>query len=300
MNESTTLQSPTPRTSFAANLPGRARRARVRVHQRSGAALSIIAGAIIVGLPLAAVFLPFAHNPLQPDVNSIALAPSADHWFGTDGNGMDVFSRTIEAARLDLPIALAATAIALVVGVPLGLFATTGRIGEAIMRVVDAFAALPIIVIAVVSIQLMGGGATNVILAIALVAAPRFVRLSRAAAISLRSARYVEAAVAIGCSPLRVAFNHILRNAYGVVLVQATLTTAGALSTIAALNFLGVGVRPPQPSWGAMIQDGISMLIQGQWWAAAFPALTILLVIASLNILAGAVENKIERVEQSR
>ncbi|WP_427017531.1 ABC transporter permease [Pseudarthrobacter sp. P1] len=246
------------------------------------------------------MLLPFPHNPLQPDVNSIALAPGAVHWFGTDNNGMDVFSRTIEAARLDLPISLAATAIALAIGVPLGLFATTGRAGEAIMRVIDAFAALPIIVLAVVSIQLMGGGATNVIIAIALVGAPRFVRLSRAAAISLRSSRYVEAAVAIGCSPARVAFNHIFRNAYGVVLVQATLTTAGALSTIAALNFLGVGVRPPQPTWGAMIEDGFSMLIRGQWWAAAFPALTILVVIGSLNIIAGAIENKIERVERAR
>jgi peptide/nickel transport system permease protein len=225
--------------------------------------LAVVAAGIIVALPLAAIFLHLPQNPLQPDVESMALAPNSVHWFGTDGNGMDVFSRTIESARLDLPISLAATAIALVIGVPLGLFATTGVAGEAIMRVVDAFAALPIIVIAVVSIQLMGGGATDVILAIALVAAPRFVRLSRAAAISLRSSRYVEAAVAIGCSPIRVAFNHIFRNAYGVILVQATLTTAGALSTIAALNFLGVGVKPPQPSWGAMIEDGVSMLIRG-------------------------------------
>ncbi|AUI53229.1 hypothetical protein AC20117_06800 [Arthrobacter crystallopoietes] len=269
------------------------------MRNRTNPTLTVIAGLFLIGLPLAAL-LPFPHDPLQPDAASTAIAPNSDHWFGTDGIGMDVFSRTIEAAQIDLPIALAATVLSLLVGVPLGLFATSGRIGDAVMRVIDAFAALPIIVIAIVAIQLMGGGATDVILAIAIVGAPRFVRLTRAAAISLRSARYVEAAIATGCSPVRVAFNHIFRNAYGVVLVQATLTAANALGTIAALNFLGVGLRPPQPSWGGMINDGASMLVRGEWWAAAFPALAMLLVIGSLNILAGAIENKIERVERAR
>jgi ABC-type dipeptide/oligopeptide/nickel transport system permease subunit len=151
--------------------------------------MAAIAVAIIVGLPLMAVVAPLPHDPLRPDTDAIGIAPNGTHWFGTDGNGMDIFSRTIEAAKLDLPVALAATALSLLVGVPLGLFATSGRLGEAIMRVIDAFAALPIIVIAVVSIKLMGGGATDVVLAIAIVAAPRFVRLSRAAAMALRSAR---------------------------------------------------------------------------------------------------------------
>ncbi|MCG2622563.1 ABC transporter permease [Arthrobacter sp. I2-34] len=289
-----------PSTSPGLRPPAWARRARMRAHGRSSPILTAFAAAVIIGLPLVALVLPLPHDPLRPDPDSIGIAPNLSHWFGTDENGMDVFARTLEAAKLDLPIALAATGLSLLVGVPLGLFATSGRAGEALMRIVDAFAALPIIVIAVVSIQLMGGGATDVVLAIAIVAAPRFVRLSRAAAVSLRSSRYVEAAVAIGCSPVRVAFNHILRNAYGVVLVQATLTAASALGAIAALNFLGVGVRPPQPTWGAMISDGFSMLIRGEWWAAAFPTAAMLLVIASLNIVAGAIENRIERVERAR
>ncbi|MCA4134010.1 ABC transporter permease [Arthrobacter sp. M4] len=289
-----------PRTSPGLRVTGWPRRSRNFLTNKSSTVLTAIAVAVIVGLPLLALFAPLPHDPFRPDTNAIGIAPNGIHWFGTDGNGMDVFSRTIEAAKLDLPIALAATALSLVVGVPLGLFATSGRIGDAIMRVIDAFAALPIIVIAVVSIKLMGGGATDVILAIAVVAAPRFVRLSRASAMTLRSARYVEAAAAIGCSPVRIAFNHIFRNAYGVVLVQATLTAANALGTIAALNFLGVGVKPPTPTWGAMINDGVSMLIRGEWWAAAFPTAAMLLAIASLNVIAGAVENKIERVERVR
>lgn len=289
-----------PRTSPGLRAVAWARRGQTLLVNRSSPIMAAIAMVIIVGLPLMALVAPLPHDPMRPDTDAIGIAPNGTHWFGTDGNGMDIFSRTIEAAKLDLPVALAATALSLLVGVPLGLFATSGRLGEAIMRVIDAFAALPIIVIAVVSIKLMGGGATDVVLAIAIVAAPRFVRLSRAAAMALRSARYVEAAAAIGCSPVRIAFNHIFRNAYGVVLVQATLTAANALGTIAALNFLGVGVKPPTPTWGAMINDGVTMLIRGEWWAAAFPTAAMLLAIGSLNVIAGAIETKIERVERAR
>lgn len=289
-----------PRTSPGLRATGWAQRGRAVMLTHSSTALTSAAALVLVGLPVLAFVMPQRFSPFAPDPNMIGAAPNATHWFGTDGNGMDVFSRTIEAARLDLPISLGATVLALMVGVPLGLFATSGRVGEALMRVVDAFAALPTIVIAVVGIQLMGGTPFDVVLAIAVVAAPRFVRLSRAAALSLRSSRYVEAAMATGCSPLRIAFNHIFRNAYGVVLVQATLTAANALGTIAALNFVGVGAKPPQPSWGGMIADGFSMLIRGDWWAAAFPTLAMLLAIGSLNILAGALENRIERVERAR
>ena len=289
-----------PRTSPGLRAAGWAQRGRTIVLAYSTTTFTVAAAVVIVGLPVLALFMTHRFSPFTPDPNMISIAPNATHWFGTDGNGMDVFSRTIEAAKLDLPISLGATALALLVGVPLGLFATSGRAGDMLMRIVDAFAALPTIVIAVVAIQLMGGTAFDVVLAIAVVAAPRFVRLSRAAALSLRSARYVEAAIATGCSPLRVAFNHIFRNAYGVVLVQATLTAANALGTIAALNFLGVGAKPPQPSWGGMIGDGFSMLIRGDWWASAFPALAMLLAIASLNILAGALESRIERVERAK
>ena len=289
-----------PPTSASIRAVRWSRRGRLRLGARWNGIAATIAVIVIIGLPVLALIGPYPIDPFRPDPNAIGIAPNGVHWFGTDGNGMDVFARTIEAAKLDVPISVAATLFALVVGVPIGLFATTGRVGDAVMRVVDAFAALPIIVIAIVAIQLMGGGAWNVILAIAIVGAPRFVRLSRASAIALRSSRYVEAAVAIGCSPMRVAFNHVFRNAYGVVLVQATLTAANALGTIAALNFLGVGVNPPVPTWGAMISDGASMLIRGEWWAAAFPTLAMLLVIASFNVIAGAIENRIERVERAR
>ncbi|MFE4413986.1 ABC transporter permease [Streptomyces sp. NPDC056821] len=272
---------------------GRVRAVSARFHRRD---LGIIgATAFLVGLCAIALLAHFPNSPTTPDVSAIALPPSGAHPFGTDISGFDVFARTIDAAARDVPIAVTGSLLSLLIGVPIGLFATTGRLGEACMRVIDAFSALPMIVLAIVAIQLLGGGAFDIVAAIAVVNVPRFCRLTRAEAISLRSARFVEAAVAIGCSPVRIAFNHVFRNAYGVVLVQATLAGANAIGVIAALNFLGVGVHPPQPTWGSMIHDGSAMLIQGQWWAAVFPTVAIFLVVCAFTVIADGVEGRVER-----
>lgn len=254
----------------------------------------ILSCVVVAGLPLAGLLLPLPFDPVQPDVLNVANSPSGTHWFGTDQSGYDVFSRTISAAARDVPLALGATILALLIGVPLGLAATQGKGGEFLMRVVDAVAALPIIVIAVVFVQVLGGSALDVVIAIALVGIPRFVRVTRSSAITLRSARFIEAAIAIGSTPWRVSFNHILRNSYGVVLVQATLTAANGISAIAALNFLGIGIKPPYPTWGSMINEGTVMLLRGEWWAAFFPTLAIVLFIGALNAISNAIEHHME------
>lgn len=180
-----------------------------------GLVVSIV---IIVGFPLAGLLLPVPFSPTAPDIEAIGLPPSLQHWFGTDESGFDVFSRTVSAAGRDVPLAVGATMIALVIGVPLGLAATQGWGGDVMMRIVDAFSALPIIVIAVVFVQVLGGSALNILMAIALIGIPRFIRITRSSAITLRSARFVEAAVALGATPARVAISHVLRNSYGVIL----------------------------------------------------------------------------------
>jgi len=256
-----------------------------------GLVVSIV---IIVGFPLAGLLLPVPYSPITPDIDSIALPPSWQHWFGTDESGFDVFSRTVSAAGRDVPLAVGATLVALVIGVPFGLAATQGWGGDFIMRIVDAFSALPIIVIAVVFVQVLGGSALNILMAIALIGIPRFIRITRSSAITLRSARFVEAAVALGATPIRVAISHVLRNSYGVVLVQATLTAAAGIGTIAALNFLGIGVKPPEPTWGSMINSGTAMLLRGEWWAAAFPTLAIIIFIGALNSAGNSIERRME------
>ncbi|WP_320669056.1 ABC transporter permease [Patulibacter defluvii] len=252
----------------------------------------LIAGCVILLLMLAAAFVaPLPFDPLSPTIADTLKEPGGGHWFGTDRVGFDVFSRTIYSARRDIPLALASTMVSVVLGVPLGLFAASGKWGERFMRVVDVVQALPTIVIAIVIVQLMGGGAIVIIGAIAVVNVPRFTRLVRGEAISLREMRFVEAAVALGSSRSRILVNHILRNAYGIVLVQASLVAANSIIVIAALNFLGLGFSPPEPTWGSMIQDGAQNMAQGQWWMATFPGIAVFVAVMSFNLIADGLEH---------
>lgn len=273
----------------------RSRRIRSTLWDNAGIVIGVL---VLAGLILASFVLPLPHDPLRPDPTALVQPPSAAHPFGTDASGFDVFSRTIESAQRDLPLALIGTIASMLVGIPLGLFASSGRVGEAVMRVVDAFAALPMIIIAVVAVQLMGGGVINIIFALAVVNIPRFMRLVRGESLALRKARFVEAAIAIGCSPLRVGFNHVFRNAYGIVLVQASLSAANAVVVIAAMSFLGIGVSPPTPTWGSMIQEGTTTMVQGNWWVVFFPALAIFVVVSALNFIADGIEKHFEDTER--
>jgi len=273
----------------------RRRRRRSSPASNSGIAIGVL---VLLGLILASLVLPLPHDPLRPDPTALVQPPSSAHPFGTDASGFDVFSRTIESAQRDLPLALIGTLASLLIGVPLGLFASSGRVGEGLMRVVDAFAALPMIIIAVVAVQLMGGGVVNIVFALAIVNIPRFMRLVRGESLALRKARFVEAAIAIGCSPLRVGFNHVFRNAYGIVLVQASLTAANAVVVIAAMSFLGIGISPPTPTWGSMIQDGTTTMVQGNWWVVFFPSLAIFIVVSALNFIADGIEKHFEDTER--
>jgi peptide/nickel transport system permease protein len=262
------------------------------VARAAGRNAGLVAGAaILLAMLGAAFFAPLPYDPLSPAADSTLQSPSSAHWFGTDRIGFDVFSRTIYAARDGIPLAIGAALFSAAFGVPLGLFAASGRWGERAMRGVDVFQALPTVVLAVVIVQLVGHGALVIILAIATINVPRFARLVRGEAIGLREARFVEAAVATGCSPARVLVNHVLRNAYGIVLVQCSLVAAESIIVIAALNFLGLGFSPPEPTWGSMIQDGAQSMAQGQWWIAVFPGIAVFVAVMSFNLIADGVEH---------
>jgi peptide/nickel transport system permease protein len=246
----------------------------------------------VVLLWLASLLAPLPHSPTQPDANLVSQAPSADHWFGTDVNGFDVFSRTIAAAATDLPLAVGGTLLALLLGVPLGLLASSeGWLSNLIMRTVDALQALPLLILAVALVALAGNNIGSVVVAIVVVSAPGFIRLVRSGALVVRNSRYVEAAIATGCSTGRVLRVHVLPNVMSLVLAQASLGIAMAVVIIAGLNFLGVGIHPPDPTWGSMINDGAGVIAQGQWWVALFPSLAIILVITCLNAVARAAED---------
>lgn len=247
---------------------------------------------------LGGFFLPLPYPPTKPDPTSILLPPSAGHWFGTDTSGFDVFSRTVASARHDLPLAVLGALFSGLLGVPLGLAVSIkGASGERGMRALDAFQAFPLLILAVTIVTLAGNRLNAVVLAIVVINVPLFMRLVRSEALALREARFVEAAEAIGASRSRILGLHILPNLSGVILVQSSITAAHALIVIAALSFLGIGVSPPEPSWGIMIQSGAKQISSGQWWVSVFPGLAIFAVVMSFNLVGDALEIIFERTD---
>lgn len=261
---------------------------------RANPAIAIGSGLLLL-LILASFFAPLPYNPTQPDPLHVLEPPSGAHPFGTDGNGFDVLSRVVASGRRDLPLALIGTLASLVVGLVIGLpLSTRSRWSESLMRALDAFQAFPLIVLSVTIVALTGNKISNIIYAIIIINGPRFIRLIRGEALSIRDGRFIEAAVATGARPRRIVFRHIMPNVLDICLVQSSLTAANAIIVIAALNFLGVGVSPPDPTWGSMVQAGAQSISLGQWWVAIWPGVAIFIAIGSLNILAGGVQRKMD------
>jgi peptide/nickel transport system permease protein len=241
---------------------------------------------IIIGLLLAGYLLPLRHGP-NAISESVLKGPSSKHWFGTNEVGQDVFARTIRAARTDLPLALEGTALATIVGVAGGLAVSTrSRASEWIMRFLDAFQALPLLIVTIALVVISNNSLTMVAVAICLVSGPFYIRLVRSQALALRESRFVEASRASGTSTTRLVIRHLLPNLRPLILTQTANTAAVALLVVAALSFLGVGTVPPTASWGAMIQDGSEQLVTGQWWDAAFPGIALFMCILSFNLIA--------------
>jgi peptide/nickel transport system permease protein len=274
----------------------RSRVARDLVRRHPWAALGVL---FIVVLLLSSLFAPLPFDPRSTNPGASLQAPGGEHWFGTDGTGGDVFSRVVDAARVDLSLALLGTLLALALGIPLGLAASTkGRGSERLVRGLDAFQAFPLLILALALVSLSGNRLYMVVVAIALINVPRYMRLLRSEILSIREARFIEAAHAMGASTRRVATRHLLPNVWGVILVQTSLTIANAIVVIASLSFLGVGVSAPTPSWGAMIRDGSGNMSSGEWWIATFPGIAVLLCVLAFNQLADAIGDTTARSQR--
>jgi peptide/nickel transport system permease protein len=246
----------------------------------------------VIGLAIVAVsiflmaFGPLlgTHNPTAEDFNATLTGPSGHHWFGTDQNGRDIFSRTIAAPRIDLYIALVSTLLAMALGVPLGVLATgTSRLGELVgewmLRAMDVIQAFPVFILALALVAGFGPSAVNVIIALTVLQFPVFLRLTRGAALGVRGRTFVEAARIGGAGTGGVMLRHVLPNSIGPALVGASVSVAQAVLITAGLSFVGAGIRPPTPEWGAMISDGAQSLITGQWWPSVFPGVGLGIVV---------------------
>lgn len=258
------------------------RLARLRPLLRSGSALYLLL--VVVCALFADVIAP--HNPYKQNLADILSPPSAQHIMGTDSLGRDIFSRVLYGSRVSLIVGTSSVAVAMVLGVLLGIVAAMARsaIGEAIMRLADLSLALPGVLIALAVAATVGPSLTNVVLIIALLYWAQFARMVRGEALSIRERDYVQAARALGCGPLRILWRHILPNLVNTVIVLATLEVAAAILLESTLSFLGVGVPPPTATWGIMIAEGRSY-VELAWWAVTFPGLALMLTVLSANLL---------------
>jgi peptide/nickel transport system permease protein len=244
--------------------------------------------AVVVALSVVAVLAPriAPWDPFVIGADSPLAAPSTEHPFGTDELGRDVMSRTIFGARISLSVAFGAAAAALLVAVPLGLAAgyLGGRVDTLISRFLDTVFAFPAVLLGIGVVALLGTGIANVVVAVAIISVPTLGRLTRVAVLSQKSEQYVEAARALGAAATRVVGRHILPNAVPPLLVQTALVMADAVLLEAAFSFLGLGSRPPTPSWGTMLNSGRNFLSQAPW-LGVFPGLAVTLTILGLNAL---------------
>ncbi|MBU8544230.1 MULTISPECIES: ABC transporter permease [Roseomonadaceae] len=257
-----------------------------------------IGAAILFGFALMALLAPWIapFDPVQADARNVLAAPGGAHPFGTDGNGMDVLSRVIAGAGWAFGIAIPAVLVGLVVGVPLGLY--TGYRGgwpdEIMMRGFDALRVFPSIILALAVVAAAGPSLLNVVLVIGFLDSPVFARVVRAEVIALRGSTFVESAVSAGNPTWRILFVHILPNAIQGAMAQTAVRAAWAVRISATLAFLGVGIQPPTPEWGAMIRQGAEYLVTGQWWVGIFPGVALILMVLGLNMLGDGMQDMLD------
>ncbi len=270
------------------------RDALTRIGRNPGAVLGAITLAALV---LLTVFAPLVapYDPIAQDSRAIRAAPSADHLFGADTFGRDVFSRVLYGGRKSLPIGLVAVAIAAVVGVGFGLVAGYygGAIDTIIMRAVDLMLAFPGILLAMALVAILGTSLFNLMLAVGIASIPDYTRVVRGVVLSVREAEYVTAARVGGAADRAIMLRHILPNVLPSIIVLATLGIAGAIILGATLSFLGLGIKPPEPEWGNMLSDGRSMM-RHFWWVSFFPGLAIMLTVLAINLLGDGLRDALD------
>ncbi|WP_039944710.1 ABC transporter permease subunit [Thermicanus aegyptius] len=259
-----------------------------------------VIGAVIIGVfVLTALFAPMiaTHDPIyDQDYNSVLQPPGNGHLLGTDDLGRDTFSRLVYGARISLQAAVIPVGIAIIVGVPIGLF--TGYFRGfwdewVVMRIVDAMQAFPSLILALAMAAALGGGFMNAMIAIGIGFLPSFIRITRAQVLTVRNLEYIQAAKAIGASDWRIMFLHVLPNSMSPILVQMTLAMASAIIAEAGLSYLGLGARPEEPSWGSMLNIAQGYLNIDPM-LAFWPGIAIFLVVLGFNLLGDGIREMLD------
>ena len=276
--------------------PVRARRWRV-LRRAARARLAPFGAAIVVLASLVALAAPVVapYDPLAQNLGNALAAPGRAHLLGTDNVGRDVLSRVIWGTRVSLLAGLVSVVLAVLAGSVLGLVAgyCGGRVDGIVMRVMDAVLSFPPLVLALALGAMLGAGLTGVLLALGVVYTPTFARLMRGQVLSIAARDYVDAARALGAPAWRIAARHVVPNAINPIIVQASLSVAFAILAEASLSFLGLGIQPPQASWGSMINAGRGYLQQAPWIVFG-PGAALFVTVVALNFVGDAVRDALD------
>jgi peptide/nickel transport system permease protein len=268
-------------------------------HRSRYAGFGLLALVVVVAIvgPFLTKYDPVAANPTEA-----LLPPGGAHWLGTNAYGGDILSRIVWAARLDLFIGFTSVALAFVIATPIGALVGYSRRwwATATMRVMDFIQSFPLFILAMAIVAVRGPGTFNVILVITLLNIPVFVRLVRAEVLSLRERPFVEAARAVGNTDRRLVIRHVLPNAMGSSIAQASANIGWALLLTAGLSFVGAGIRPPTAEWGTMIGEGAENIITGQWWISVFPGLALGIAVLAFALAGDAVRSLLDIRERQR
>ncbi|MDQ0414390.1 MULTISPECIES: ABC transporter permease [Mesobacillus] len=260
--------------------------------------MAVAGGIFTFLLIIIAIFAPVVapYNPSEQDYAKFLQSPNAENLLGTDELGRDIFTRIIYGARVSIEAGIISVGIALLIGIPIGLFSGyyRGVLDEyVVMRFTDALLSFPPLVLALSLAAVLGAGLQNAMIAIGIIFTPNFIRLVRGEVLSQREREYVTAAKASGISDFKIIFRHILPNCMPPILVQATLSIAAAIISEASLSYLGLGTQPPTPSWGAMLSMGQGYLGDAPW-ISLFPGLFIFLTVLSINLFGDGLRDALD------
>jgi peptide/nickel transport system permease protein len=277
MSDDVVAIAPTPRLGWRRALA----RARSNPTTTFGVTLTLL---IVLGAVFAPWIAPF--DPIDQNIIDRLSPPGGDYPLGTDQFGRDILSRLLWGARISLMVSLGAIAAAMVVGGVIGMVSgyIGGRFDLFVMQVMDVFLSFPSLILGLIVVALLGPDLINLVVAIALTAIAPFARIARAPTLVLKERAFVEAGRALGYSHVRILFAHILPNILSEVLVMGSLWMATAVRVEASLSFIGLGVRPPIPTWGGMTRDGFENILDAPW-LAIFPGLAIMLLVLGLNMI---------------
>jgi len=255
--------------------------------------LAIVLFFLVLAL-LAPLFAPY--DAIAVSSENVLKGPSVRFMFGTDGNGMDVFSRVVYGARYAFGIAVPVLLLGMALGVPIGLYAgyRGGWFDEITLRVMDALRVFPSIILALAIVAATGHSLFNVVVVIAVLDVPLFARVVRAEVLALRRSGLAEAALAAGNPTWRILAVHLLPNCLRGAMAQVPIRMAWAVRVTATLAFIGVGIQAPTPEWGAMIRQGSEYMISGEWWVAIFPGTALVILIIGFSMLGDGLEELLD------